>query len=98
MPGPAINQSLAVLSTLIFFFLLLLGVLLVAGRFGPKPFRTLGRFGPESFRPGRSGLGRFGPILELGRFGQIGGSFQPIFFFSAQIFFSAPFFFLTLHN
>ena len=56
---------------------------MVAGRFGPKPFRTLGRFGPESFRPGRFGLGRFGPILELGRFGQIGGSFRPIFF-SAQ--------------
>ena len=65
---------------------------LVAGRFGPKPFRTLGRFGPESFRPGRFGLGRFGPILELGRFGQIGGSFRPIFFFRPKFFFRPHFF------
>ena len=65
----------------------------VAGRFGPKPFRTLGRFGPESFRPGRFGLGRFGPILELGRFGQIGGSFRPIFFFRPKFFFRPHFFF-----
>ena len=64
----------------------------VAGRFGPKPFRTLGRFGPESFRPGRFGLGRFGPILVLGRFGQIGGSFRPIFFFGPNFFFGPIFF------
>ena len=43
----------------------------VAGRFGPIPVRTLGRFGPVPFRSGRFGLGRFSPILEVGRFGPI---------------------------
>ena len=48
----------------------------VTGRFGPIPVRTPGRFGPIPFRSGRFGLGRFDPILEVGRFGPIlGGRF-----------------------
>ena len=43
----------------------------VTGRFGPIPVRTPGRFGPIPFRSGRFGQGRFGPILEVGRFGPI---------------------------
>ena len=53
----------------------------VTGRFGPIPVRTPGRFGPIPFRSGRFGLGRFGPILEVGRFGQISvGRFGPLYF------------------
>ena len=48
--------------------------IMVTGRFGPIPVRTPGRFGPISFRSGRFGLilevGRFGPIL-VGRFGPL---------------------------
>ena len=43
----------------------------VTGRFGPIPVRT----------PGRFGLGRFGPILEVGRFGPVVvGRFGPLYF------------------
>ena len=53
----------------------------VTGRFGPIPVRTPGRFGPIPFRSGRFGLGRFGPILEVGRFGPIlVGRFGPLYF------------------
>ena len=53
----------------------------VTGRFGPIPVRTPGRFGPIPFRPGRFGLGRFGPILEVGRFGLLlVGHFGPLYF------------------
>ena len=49
------------------------------GRFGPIPVRTPGRFGPIPFRSGRFGLGRFGPILEVGRFGPVlVGRFGPV--------------------
>ena len=45
------------------------------------PVRTLGRFGPIPFRSGRFGLGRFGPILEVGRFGPVlVGRFGPLYF------------------
>ena len=44
---------------------------LVTGRFGPIPVRTPGRFGPIPFQSGRFGLGRFGPILEVGRFNPV---------------------------
>ena len=48
----------------------------VTGRFGPIPVRTPGRFGPIPFRSGR-----FGPILEVGRFGPIlVGRFGPLYF------------------
>ena len=47
----------------------------------PIPVRTPGRFGPIPFRSGRFGLGRFGPILEVGRFGPIlVGRFGPLYF------------------
>ena len=47
----------------------------VTGRFGPIPVRTPGRFGPIPFRSGR-----FGPILEVGRFGPIlVGRFGPLY-------------------
>ena len=46
-------------------------VVMVTGRFGPIPVRTAGRFGSIPFRSGRFGLGRFGPILEVGRFGPV---------------------------
>ena len=53
----------------------------VTGRFGPIPVRTLGRFGPIPFRSGRFGLGRFGPISRVGRFGPIlAGCFGPLYF------------------
>ena len=40
-----------------------------------------GRFGPIPFRSGRFGLGRFGPILEVGRFGPVlVGRFGPFYF------------------
>ena len=53
----------------------------VTGRFGPIPVRTPGRFGPIPFRSGRFGLGRFGPTLEVGRFGPIlVGRFGPLYF------------------
>ena len=53
----------------------------VTGRFGPIPVRTTGRFGPIPFRSGRFGLGRFGPILEVGRFGPVlVGRFGPLYF------------------
>ena len=56
-------------------------MLMVTGRFGPIPVRTPGRFGPIPFRSGRFGLGRFGPILEVGRFGPIlVGRFGPLYF------------------
>ena len=41
------------------------------GRFGPISIRTPGRFGPIPFKSGRFGLGRFGPISVVGRFGPI---------------------------
>ena len=51
-------------------------LLSVTGRFGPIPVRTPGRFGPIPFRSGR-----FGPILEVGRFGPIlVGRFGPLYF------------------
>ena len=53
----------------------------VTGRFGPIPVRTPGRFGPIPFRSGRFGLGRFGPISEVGRFGPaLVGRFGPLYF------------------
>ena len=53
----------------------------VTGRFGPIPVRTPGRFGPIPFRSGRFGLGRFGPISGVGRFGPTGaGRFGPLYF------------------
>ena len=53
----------------------------VTGRFGPIPVRTPGRFGPIPFRSGCFGLGRFGPILEVGRFVPIlVGRFGPLYF------------------
>ena len=53
----------------------------VTGRFGSIPVRTPGRFGPIPFRSGRFGLGRFGPIYEVGRFGPIlVGRFGPLYF------------------
>ena len=53
----------------------------VTGRFGPIPVRTPGRFGPIPFRSGRFGLGHFGPILEVGRFGPVlVGRFGPLYF------------------
>ena len=53
----------------------------VTGRFGPIPVRTPGRFGPIPFRSGRFDLGRFGPILEVGRFGPtLVGRFGPVYF------------------
>ena len=54
----------------------------VTGRFSPPiPVRTPGCFGPIPFQSGRFGLGRFGPILEVGRFGQIlVGRFGPLYF------------------
>ena len=52
----------------------------VLGRFGPIPVRTPGRFGPIPFRSGHFGLGRFGQILEVGRFGPIlVGRFGPLY-------------------
>ena len=49
---------------------------MVTGRFGPIPVRTPGRFGPIPFRSGR-----FGPILEVGRFGPVlVGRFGPLYF------------------
>ena len=52
----------------------------VTGRFGPIPFRTPGRFGPIPFRSGRFGLGHFGPISGLGRFGPtLAGRFGPLY-------------------
>ena len=49
------------------------------GHFGPIPVRTPGRFGPIPFRSGRFGLGRFGLILEVGRFGPVlVGPFSPL--------------------
>ena len=63
----------------------------VTGRFGPIPVRTPGRFGPIPFRSGRFGLGRFGPILEVGRFDPVlVGRFGPLYF----IYFSGNKFFL----
>ena len=54
---------------------------MVTGRFGPIPVRSPGRFGPIPFRSGRFGLGRFGPILEVGRFGPVlVGRFGPLYF------------------
>ena len=51
-------------------------VYMVTGRFGPIPVRTSGRFGPIPFRSGR-----FGPILEVGRFGPVlVGRFGPLYF------------------
>ena len=53
---------------------------MVTGRFGPIPVRTPGRFGPIPFRSGRFGLGRFGPISGMGRFGLIlVGRFGPLY-------------------
>ena len=53
---------------------------MVMGRFGPIPVRTQGRFGPIPFRSGRFGLGRFGPILGMGRCGPILVSrFDPLY-------------------
>ena len=53
----------------------------VTGRFGPIPIRTPGRFGPIPFRSGHFGLGRFDPILEVGRFGPIlVGRYGPLYF------------------
>ena len=43
----------------------------VTGRFGPIPVRTPGHFGPIPFRSGSFGLGPFGPISGVGRFGPI---------------------------
>ena len=66
----------------------------VTGRFGPIPVRTPGRFGPIPFRSGRFGLGRFGPILEVGRFGPIlVGRFGQLYFI--QIFGNKSFFLLA---
>ena len=57
------------------------GALRVTGRFGPIPVRTLGRFGPIPFRSGHFGLGCFGRILEVGRFGPVlVGCFGPLYF------------------
>ena len=54
---------------------------LVTGRFGPIPVRTPGRFCPIPFRSGRFGLGRFGLISRVGRFGPIlAGRFGPLYF------------------
>ena len=48
----------------------------VTGCFGPIPVRTPVRFGPIPFQSGR-----FGPILEVGRFGSIlVGRFGPLYF------------------
>ena len=47
-----------------------LQIITVTGRFSPIPVRTPGRFGPIPFRSGRFGLGHFGPISGVGRFGQ----------------------------
>ena len=44
---------------------------MVTGLFGPIAVRNLGRFVPIPFRSGRFGLGRFGPILQVGRFGPV---------------------------
>ena len=53
----------------------------VTGRFSPIPFRNPGRFGPIPFRSGHFSLGRFGPILETGRFGPVlVGRFSPLYF------------------
>ena len=65
----------------------------VTGCFGPIPVRTPGRFGPIPFRSGRFGLGLFGPISGVVRFGPIlEGRFGPlyfIYFFLINNFFSA---------
>ena len=54
---------------------------MVIGLFGPIPIRTPGLFGPIPFRSGCFGLGRFGPILELGRFSPVFVSrFCPLYF------------------
>ena len=51
------------------------------GSFGPISVWTPGRFGPILFRSGRFGLSRFGPILEVCRFGPIlVGRFGPLYF------------------
>ena len=56
-------------------------VQVVMGRFGSIPVRTPGRFGPIPFRSGRFGPGRFGPILNVGRYGHIMvGRFGPLYF------------------
>ena len=53
---------------------------MVTGRFGPIPVRTPGHFGPIPFRSGRFGLGRFGPISGVGRFGPtLAGRFGPLY-------------------
>ena len=40
-----------------------------------------GSFGPIPFRSGRFGMGRFGPISRVGRFGPIlAGRFGPLYF------------------
>ena len=41
--------------------------------------RNPGRFGPIPVRSGRFGMGRFGPIFGVSRFGPVGaGRFNPI--------------------
>ena len=56
-------------------------VCLVTGPFCPIPILILGQVGPIPFRSGRFGLGRFGPISGVGRFGRIlAGRFGPLNF------------------
>ena len=65
---------------------------MLTGRFGPIHVRISGRFGPIPFRSGRFGLGRFGPIIEVGRFGPIlVGRFGPLYFIgNNKYFWSSP--------
>ena len=72
------------------FFSPFFSIFQVMGRFGPIPvrtlvhfgsipIRTLGPFGPIPSWSGHFGLGCFGPISEVGRFGPIlVGRFGPL--------------------